>query len=471
MDLLFKIVDTFNSYVWGLPMVLVIFGLGIYLTFNLGFIQKYLFKAIKMSISGGKGKGEVSAFAALAINIAANVGTGSILGMTTAVVEGGPGAVFWMVFASIFGFATKYGECLLGIKYRVQKDGEYVGGPMYVMQNVLKNRPLAVMFSISALFMALTGGNALQSNSIADVLRSSYNINPWLVGIVLAAITGAVIFGGVHRVAKFSEATTPLKGGVYILAALVIIGIHIKGVPAACILIIKSAFTGKAAAGGVLGAGIMGMFNAMMGAARAGVSRSVFATEAALGSASIGTAAAITDSPVRQAFISATAVFWTTVICIMTGLVIILAGDINNPALYGGNLAHQAFDTLPYAGTPMLIFSLSLFAFTTTVGWYYYGEKVIQFLESAKWVLPFRIIWLLALFGGAALGSKFSLHLFIPSSEVAASAAGKSVPFMWGLAVLVTTFMTLPNIWSIWLMRKEIKKDTAEFVAKEFGKN
>ena len=326
------------------------------------------------------------------------------------------------------------------------------------------------MFSISALFMALTGGNSLQSNSIADVLRSSYNINPWLVAVVLTAIMGIVIFGGVQRIAKFSEATTPLKGGLYILAALAIIAMNFKGVPAACVLIVKSAFTGKAAAGGVLGAGIMAAFNGMTNAARAGVSRSVFATEAALGSASIGTAAAITDSPVRQAFISATAVFWTVIICVMTGLVIILAGDINNPALYGGNLAHDAFNTLPYAGTPMLIFSLSLFAFTTTVGWYYYGEKVIQFLESSRMVLPFRIIWLLALFAGAVLGSKFSFHFFIPSSDVAATAAGKSVPFMWGLAVLVTTFMTLPNIYSIWKLRKEIKKDTAEFIAKEFKK-
>jgi len=470
MDFLFKIVDTFNAYVWGLPMVLVIFGLGIYLTFSLGFIQKYLLKAIKMSVSTGKGSGEVSSFAALAINIAANVGTGSILGMTTAVVEGGPGAVFWMVFASIFGFATKYGECLLGIKYRVQKDGEYVGGPMYVMQNVLKNKPLAIMFSISALFMALTGGNSLQSNSIADVLRSSYNVNPWFVAVILTAAMGLVIFGGVQRIAKFSEATTPLKGGVYILAALAIICMNFKGVPAAFVLILKSAFTGKAAAGGIFGAGVMAIFNGMSASARAGVSRSVFATEAALGSASIGTAAAITDNPVRQAFISATAVFWTVIICVMTGLVIILAGDLNNPAFYGGNLAHQAFNTLPYAGTPALIFSLSLFAFTTTVGWYYYGEKVIQFLDSSRMVLPFRIIWLLALFAGAVLGSKFSFHFFISSEAVARTAAGKSVPFMWGLAVLVTTFMTLPNIWSIWLLRKEIKKDTADFIAKEFGK-
>jgi len=471
MELLFKIVDTFNAYVWGLPMVLVIFGLGIYLTVSLGFLQKHLFKAIKMSVSTGKGKGEVSSFASLAINIAANVGTGSILGMTTAVVEGGPGAVFWMAFASVFGFATKYAECMLGVKHRARlENGEYVGGPMYVMQNVLKNKPLAITFSIAALFMAVTGGNSLQSNSIADVLRSSYNVNPWFVAAALTVIMGLVIFGGVHRVAKFSEITTPLKGGAYILAALIIIGMNIKGVPAACVLILKTAFTGKAAAGGVLGAAVMGMANGMMNAARAGVSRSVFATEAALGSASIGAAAAITDSPVRQAFIAATAVFWTAVICVMTGLVIILAGDLNNPNMYGGNLANQAFGTLPYAGTPMLVFSLSLFAFTTVVGWYYYGEKIIEFLQSSKLVLPFRIFWLACLFGGAVLGAKFSPHFFIPASDAAAASAGKSVPFMWGLAVMVTTFMTLPNIYSIWLLRKEIKKDTAEFVAAEFKK-
>ncbi|ACC98228.1 Na+/alanine symporter [Elusimicrobium minutum Pei191] len=470
MAFLYRIFDTFNFYIWGVPMVLLIFGLGIYLSFSLGFLQKHLLKAIKLSVTSSKGKGEVSSFASLAINIAANVGTGSILGMTTAVVEGGPGAVFWMVFAGFFGFATKYAECFLGVKHRVHiKDGEYVGGPMYVLQNVVKKRWVAILFAIAAISMAITGGGSLQSNAISDLLVSSYRINPLYVGILLAAIIGVIIFGGVHRVAKFSEATTPLKGGVYILATIIILCMHIKDVPGAVVLIMKTAFTGKAAAGGFLGVGVMAVVNGMIAAARSGVSRGVFSTEAALGSAAIGAAAAKTDSPVKQALISATAVFWTIIICTLTGLVIIVAGDWQNPNLYSGSLAHNAFSTLKYIGVPMLVFSLTLFAFTTIVGWYYYGEKVIEFLEGKKWIFPFRIFWILIILGGSVLGADFlNFKFFLSAEDVLTFNSGMSVQFMWALVVTVTTFMVLPNIYCMWVLRKEIKEDTRKYIKENF---
>ena len=213
METLLHYINVLNGFIWGPPMILLIFGLGIYFTFYLGFIQKYTFKAIALSVRKDGGEGTVSSFGSLAVMIGATVGTGSILGVTTAVAEGGPGAVFWMAAAGIFNFAVKYCECTAAVKYRVRRDGEYVGGPMYVMTRVLKMKWLAVVFAIGTLFMALSAGALLQANSIADVLREGYRINPWWVGLLVAVFTGVVTVGGVKRIAAYSEWLVPLWAG------------------------------------------------------------------------------------------------------------------------------------------------------------------------------------------------------------------------------------------------------------------
>ncbi|WP_428897152.1 alanine or glycine:cation symporter [Parelusimicrobium proximum] len=473
MDQLFKVVDTINSFIWGPPMIFLILGLGIYLTFKIGFIQRYLFKAIKMSVAKDHAAGEISNFGALAINIAATVGTGSIIGVTTAVAEGGPGAVFWMIVAAIFGFTTKYAESFIAIKHRVQLDtGEYVGGPMYVLKNALNLKWVAIVFAIGTFMLAFTGGSSLQTNSIADALREGYNINPWVSAVIVTVLTAMVTLGGVKRIAAYCEWLVPIMGSCYLLATTVIIFMHIEALPEAVATIFKTAFTGKAALGGAIGFGVMAVVKSMMAgmlsSLKAGIARSVLATEQALGTSSIVSAAAQTTSPAKQAFVAATSVFWAILICTMTGLLITVAGDWQNPAMYAANLCNSAFKSLPYVGTPVLVFSLSIFSFTTIVGWCYYGEKVIQFLEGEKWVMPFRIAYIAIVFCGGIIGVKFVPSLFMSQADSLAFASGKTVPFMWQIAIFAMTFMTVPNIYAIWRLRNEIKEGTRHFINAKF---
>ncbi|MGB2578390.1 AGCS family alanine or glycine:cation symporter [Elusimicrobium simillimum] len=328
MATFYNLIEGFNTLVWGVPMIVLIFSLGIYLTFKLGIIQRHLFKGIKLSVAKDDSEGEVSNFGALAVTIAATVGTGSIIGVTTAIAVGGPGAIFWMIIAGFFGFATKYAECFLSVKYRVHLgSGEYVGGPMYVLANRLKSRKMAIGFAISTLVMSFIAGGLLQANSIADAMREGYNLNPWFTGIGVAVLTAVVVLGGVKRIANICEWLVPIMGSVYLLAAIIIGVMFYERIPMAIVSIFKGAFTGYGAAGGAVGVGIMGIVQAIVSALRAGVSRSVLATEAGLGSASIVAAAAKTNSAVRQALISSTSVFWTILICTITGMVIVLAGD------------------------------------------------------------------------------------------------------------------------------------------------
>ncbi len=461
------VIDRINSIIWGPPMITLIFGLGIYFTFKLAFIQKLLFKGIYFSVRPEKGKGEVSSFGALAVTIAATVGTGSIIGVTTAIAKGGPGAIFWMVFAGIFNFAIKYAECFLSIKYRTRADGgEYVGGPMYVMRDVLKYKKLAVLFAVGILFMAATGGSSLQASSIAEVLRDGFLINPWISAIFVCAATAAVVLGGVKRIASYCEWLVPLMGGAYLLVAIIAVCMHLDRVFPMIWLIIESAFTGKAAIGGAVGVGIIAIAQSMVAALEMGVTRSVLATESALGSAPIVAAAAKTKIPAKQALISATSVFWTILICFLTGIVILLAGDWQNPALFAADLTNSAFKTIPYIGTPILVFSLTVFSFTTIIGWAYYGEKAIQFLTGNKWIMPFRIIFVTLVFIGGILGSEFVWGLRLTAEQSIAVAGSKVTNLMWGLAVFVMAFLVLPNIYATWKLRDVIKKDTLRFIKK-----
>ena len=463
MEQLLHYVDLLNGFVWGPPMIILIFGLGIYFTFKLGFIQKYTFRAISLSLRQDEGEGTVSSFASLAMMIGATVGTGSILGVTTAVAEGGPGAVFWIAVAGLFNFVIKYCECTAAVKYRVRKEGEYVGGPMYVMMRVLKMKWLAVIFAIGTIFMALSAGAALQTNSIADVLREGYSINPWIVGVIVAVLAGTVTIGGVKRIASYSEWLVPIMGGAYLFISLIIVIMNFSQLPHALWLIVSMAFTGKAAVGGAAGVTVMALFQAVLNAMGIGVSRSVMSTEAGLGSASIAASAAQTKSAVKMGIISATSVFWTVFICVLSGLVVVVAGDWQNPNVFAADLCNSAFKTVPYIGTPILIFSLIIFSFTTLIGWSYYGEKAFQFLGGGKWAKAWRIFYIVVCVLGGGLGTTFSLGWTISPD---AFEVGLSTRFAWGLTVLMMTFMTLPNVYMLWRIRHKLQKETKRYLQK-----
>lgn len=469
----YDVMNGFNALIWGPPMIFLLLFLGIYFTIRLNFLQKYTWPAMKLSVAKVDSEGMVSSFGSLAVMIGATVGTGSIIGVTTAVAEGGPGALFWMVVAGFFSFAIKYCECLIAFKYRVKlTDGEYVGGPMYYLANVLKYKWLAVVFAVGTLLMGLTAGSALQSNSIADALREGYNLNPWYIGVIVAFLSGIVIIGGVKRIAAYSEWLVPIMGGLYLLLASIVIVMNFSEIPAAILTVIKSAFTGKAAAGGAVGVGIMAFVQSMIPAVTAGFTRAVLATEAGLGSASIAAAAAKTRSATQMAIVSATSVFWAIFICSLTGIVIVLAGDWQNPNVYAANLCNSAFKTVPYIGTPILIFSLVIFSFTTIIGWGYYTEKALQFLckGSNKLIKPSRVLFIALVFIGAWIGTSFSWDFFITDSLTRTAEANVSTRFMWALVILTMTMMTLPNIWAVWCFRNVIVKTTAKHLKKIIGK-
>lgn len=465
MEFLLHCINVLNGFVWGPPMILLIFGLGLYFTFQLGFIQRHTFKAIKLSVQKDSGQGTVSSFGSLAVMIGATVGTGSILGVTTAVAEGGPGAIFWMVLAGVLNFAVKYCECTIAVKYRVRREGEYVGGPMYVMARVLKMKWLAVVFAIGTLSMAITAGAMLQANSIADVLREGYSINPWLIGLLVAVFTAVVTIGGVKRIAAYSEWLVPIMGGVYLLLAVIVICMNIPKIPHTLWAILAGAFTGKAALGGAAGSVVYALFTSAVNAIGIGVSRSVMCTEAGLGSAAIAASAAKTKGAVHMGMVSATSVFWTIFICVLSGLVVLLAGDWQNPDVYAANLCNSAFKTVPYIGTPILIFSLIIFSFTTIIGWSYYGEKALQFLGGGKWAKGWRVFYVLICVLGGGLGTAFSLGWKITPN---AFEIGLSTRFAWGLAVLTMTTMTLPNLYMLWRLRHKLKTETKRNISKIF---
>lgn len=470
---MYDVMNGFNTLVWGPPMIIILLFLGIYFTIRLHFLQKYTWPAMKLSVKKVESEGMVSSFGSLAVMIGATVGTGSIIGVTTAVAEGGPGALFWMVVAGFFNFAIKYCECMVAFKYRVRlPDGEYVGGPMYYLSRILKFKWLALIFAVGTVLMALTAGSALQSNSIADALREGYNLNPWYVGLFVAIAAGVVIIGGVKRIAAYSEWLVPIMGGLYLLLSLIVLCMHLTEIPSALLVVIKSAFTGKAAVGGAAGIGIMAIVQAMVPALSAGVTRAVLATEAGLGSASIAAAAAKTRSATQMAIISATSVFWAIFICSLTGMVIVLAGDWQNPNVYAANLCNSAFKTVPYIGTPILIFSLVIFSFTTIIGWGYYVEKALQFLckGSNMLIKPVRVLFIILTFVGGWIGTSFSLDWTISDSLLRTAEANGSTRFMWALVIFTMTMMTVPNIWALWCFRKVIVKTTRKNIKNIVGK-
>lgn len=426
-----------DGIVWGVPLLLLLFGTHLYLTFRLKFIQRHIGKAIKLSVTKDDfAQGDVSQFSALATALAATIGTGNIVGVATAVSIGGPGAVLWTWLTGVFGIATKYGESLLAVKYRVKtKDGTMAGGPMYVLEHGMNNKFLAVMFALFTSIAAFGIGCMVQANSISGMMENTFKIPTWVTGAVLTVLVVIVILGGIKKIAGVCDKLVPFMALFYVVGCIIILAMTFKTVPATVALIFKSAFTGQAAAGGFAG-------STVMMAMRFGVARGLFSNESGLGSAPIVSAAAQTRNSVRQALVASTATFWDTVIvCALTGIVLVNTG-VWQQGLKGGELTQAAFGTISGIGPFVLTIALMTFVFSTILGWSYYGEKCIEYLFSKKAVLPYRLV--------------FSSFVFVGSVI--------SLDVVWNISDIANGLMAIPNLISLLALSGVIVSETKKYL-------
>ena len=446
MEKLMEINGIINGFVWGPPMLILLVGTGIYLTFRTNFMSlgklAYILKStlLKMFKKEQKGEGEVTAFQAVATALAATVGTGNIAGVATAIATGGPGAVFWMWFSAIFGMTTKFGEVVLSIKYREKTpDGRFVGGPMYYISNGLKWKWLAYIFAAFGALAAFGIGNMVQSNSVAASLEVSFGINKLVAGIVMAVLTAIVIIGGLKRIAQVTEILVPFMAAFYILGGLFIIIMNISHIGEAFGLIFGNAFTPAAAVGGFAG-------STVKLAMTKGIARGVFSNEAGLGSAPIAHAAATTDHPVRQGLWGVFEVFMDTiVICSITALSIIMTGAWHTGQT-GSALTTMAFDQTIPGGGYIVSIGVMLFAFSTILGWEYYGERCAEFLFGPSVIKVYRILWIPPVVIGAIGG----------------------LNMLWDLADTLNGLMAIPNLIGVLFLSPVVIKLTKEFFSKQY---
>lgn len=446
MDLLMSINDFINSIVWGPPILILIVGTGIYLTTRTKFfsITKLIYvlknTLMKMFSKEQQGEGEVTAFQAVATALAATAGTGNIAGVATAIATGGPGAVFWMWFAALFGMATKFAEVTLAVHYREKTpDGRFTGGPMYYISNGLNLPWLGKIFAFFGMLAAFGIGNMTQANSITDAMNTTFNLPALPIGIIIAVISAVVVVGGIKRIGQVTEILVPFMAAFYIIGGLVIIFTNIGELPSAIALIIKQAFTPTAAVGGFAGSSVMM-------AMRYGVARGVFTNEAGLGSAPIAHAAATTDNAVRQGLWGVFEVWIDTlVIATITALAIMVSGVWSSGAT-GASLTIDAFNSaLPTYGGWIVSIGLLLFAFSTILGWEYYGERCAEYLFGPKVNMPYRIIYIPFIVIGAVGG----------------------LDTIWAIADTLNGLMAIPNLVGVLLLSPVLFKLTKEFFAKE----
>ncbi|WP_225744823.1 sodium:alanine symporter family protein [Marinilactibacillus sp. Marseille-P9653] len=444
MEQVMKVNEFVNNLVWGWPFLLLIFGTGIFLTAFTGFISFRKFGYIirqtffKIFSKDQVGEGEITAFQAVSTALAATVGTGNIAGVGTAIAIGGPGAVFWMWIAALFGMTTKYGEVVLSIKYREKtEDGRFVGGPMYYLTKGANMKWLAIVFAAFGTLATFGIGNMVQSNSVADSLNATFGINPLITGVVLAVLVALVILGGIQSIGKVTEIIVPFMAAIYIIGGVSIILLNITLVPEAFRIIFHDAFTGSAATGGFVGSSIML-------SVRYGVARGVFTNEAGLGSAPIAHAAATTDHPVRQGLWGVFEVFADTlVLCTITALVIVMTGAYDT-GLDGAPLTTAAFEEgLAYGGY-VVTFGLIFFAFSTLLGWSYYGERCMEFLFGPKSIIVYRLVYLPLIVVGSVGGLRA----------------------VWALADTLNGLMALPNLIGLLILSPVIVKLTKEYFGK-----
>lgn len=447
LDVINSVVQAINGVVWGWPMIFLLFGTHLFLTFRTGIIQKHIFKGIKLSITKDpNSEGEVSQFGALTTALASTIGTGNIIGVGTAVALGGPGAVLWCWLTGVFGIATKYSESLIAVKYRVKtEDGRMQGGAMYALEYGLKNKKvgkvLGMLFAFFAAFASFGIGCATQVNAIATVCKENIGVPPWVVGVIIAICTAFVIFGGIKTIANVCEKLVPFMAVFYVIGCFIILCMNYDYLIPAIVTICKLAFTPGAAAGGLVGSGIML-------AMRYGIARGLFSNESGMGSAPIAAAAAQTRNPVRQALVSSTGTFWdTVVVCLMTGVVLV-STIMKNPAINaneitdGGVLTTLAFQQIPVLGPFILVVGIISFAYSTVLGWAYYGERCVEYFGGKRALIPYRVLYIVV----AVIAPIVSLNL------------------VWLIADTLNALMAIPNLIAVLALSPVIVSETKKYI-------
>ncbi|MEA1080017.1 sodium:alanine symporter family protein [Marinobacter qingdaonensis] len=443
MEAISDFVGQLNSLVWGPPMLVLILGVGLFLSLGLKLMPvRKLGAGFRLmwqgrKATGAESEGEIPPFQALMTALSATVGTGNIAGVATAVFLGGPGALFWMWLTALVGMATKYSEAVLAVRFReVDERGDHVGGPMYYIRNGLGQKWawLGVLFAIFAAIAGFGIGNTVQANSVADVMEASFGVPDWLTGLILMVLVGAVLIGGIRRIGQVASALVPFMAISYLVAGLLVLAINANEIPAALALVFEHAFSPIAAEGGFAGA-------AVWAAIRFGVARGIFSNEAGLGSAPIAHAAAQTKNPINQGMVAMLGTFIDTlIICSITGLVIITSGTWT-AGVSGAELTSMAFaEALPGIGNYLVAIALAVFAFTTILGWSFYGERCIEFLFGVKAIVPYRVAWIVAIPVGATL----------------------NLGFVWLVADTLNAMMALPNLVALLLLSPVVFKLTRE---------
>lgn len=451
-DAISAVMNSFNDFLWGWFMIILLLGTHIFLTIRTKFVQRKTFKAIKLSVTKDPDSdGDISPFQALATALASTIGTGNIIGVGTAIALGGPGAVFWCWLTGVFGIATKYSESLIGVKYRVKtSDGRMLGGAMYALERGFKfktlGKILAVLFALFALLASFGIGSGVQVNAISNIMNNTFDLGTVnlfgqdasvisiIVGVLVAAITAVVIFGGIKSISRVCELLVPFMAVFYVLGCLIILGMNFDVLGKTFEMIFQDAFSLKSVAGGFLG-------SSLMLAARYGIARGLFSNESGMGSAPIVASAAQTRNPVRQAMISSTGTFWdTVVVCLMTGLVLV-SSIIKNPAIDvsdGGDLTYKAFQQIPVIGTPILVVGIAAFAYSTILGWSYYGERCVEYLFGRCGMIPYKLIFVFILLIGPVI----------------------KLDLVWTMADIFNALMSIPNLIAVVVLSPVVVKET-----------
>ena len=440
METIIEFFQTVSSFLWGWPMIILLLGTHVFLTFRLRIPQRKLITGIRLSVRKDPGaSGDVSQFGALATALAATIGTGNIVGVATAVALGGPGAVLWCWLTGIFGMATKYAEGLLAVKYRVHdEDGHTYGGPMYALERGLGMKWLAILFATFTALASFGIGCTVQANSIALLASETFGIPTWIVGIFVCLLAACVILGGVKAIARVCTIFVPFMALLYVVGCIVILCMNSAYVWPAIQLIVNAAFNPEAAGGGFVGATVMM-------AARYGIARGLFSNESGMGSAPIVAAAAQTRNPVRQALVSSTGTFWdTVVICALTGIVLVSSIIAYPDITYadGAALTKVAFSKIPYIGAPLLTFGILTFAFSTILGWSYYGESAVNYIERRRSNRFYRILYIVALFFGSII----------------------NLDIIWNIADCMNALMTIPNLVALLLLSGVAAQETKKYL-------
>ena len=445
MDAIVTFINWLDDFIWGIPMIVLLLGTHLFMTVRTGFIQRKLFTGIRLSVTKDPDSpGDVSQFQALTTALASTIGTGNIIGVGTAIFLGGPGAVFWCWIAGVFGIATKYAESLIAVKYRVRtRDGKMQGGAMYALERGLNLKWLGVAFALLATIASFGIGCGTQINAIAEVIENNvpFHIPPIAIGIVGGILTAVVIIGGIQSIASVCEKLVPFMAIFYVLGCIIILGINFDTLLPAIGAILRLAFTPGAVAGGLVGQGLLI-------ALRFGVARGLFSNESGMGSAPLVASAAQTRNPVRQALVSSTGTFWdTVVVCLMTGLVLVTT-IMKNPSINmdmvadGGQLTTLAFSQIPVLGPIILVVGIITFAWSTILGWSYYGERCAQYLWGKKSLLPYKLIFVAVVVVGPVL----------------------ALDLVWTIADILNALMAIPNLIAVLLLSGVIAKETRHYL-------